>query len=50
MRLPDARDKLKNDWRYAIRLANTGVWDEQNGSNILVGELKIPRQKVLVTP
>ncbi len=33
--LPDAYSSLANDPRYAVRLANTGVWEETTGMNNL---------------
>ncbi len=33
--LPDRSTKLQNDPRYAIRLANEGVWDQEKGYNKL---------------
>jgi hypothetical protein len=33
--LPDAAGTLAGDPRYAIRFANTGVWDAANGLNAL---------------
>jgi hypothetical protein len=33
--LPDAAGTLAGDPRYAIRFANTGVWDASNGLNAL---------------
>jgi len=34
--LPDAAASLRDDSRYAIQLANDGVWDETTGLNRLV--------------
>jgi hypothetical protein len=47
--LPDGADKLRDNARYAIRLANTGVWDENTGTNVLIGEMKIPNPKAQIT-
>ena len=33
--LPDASERLADDPRYAIRLANEGTWDEETGLNVL---------------
>jgi hypothetical protein len=35
LRMPDASSALKNDPRYAIRLANSGTWDATTGDNII---------------
>lgn len=35
LRLPDASSSIASDNRYAIRLANTGVWDASTGRNNL---------------
>jgi hypothetical protein len=35
LRMPDASSSLKNDARYAIRLANSGTWDPTTGDNII---------------
>jgi hypothetical protein len=35
LRMPDPSDRLSNDVRYMIRLANVGVWDAANGWNNL---------------
>jgi hypothetical protein len=34
--LPDASASLRDDPRYAIRLANEGTWDDSSGLNVLV--------------
>ena len=39
--LPDDADSLRNDPRYAIQLANDGVWDATTGDNIVVRELRV---------
>ena len=41
VRMPDADDRLADDARYAIRLANTDVWDEATGDNVLVRTLRV---------
>ena len=33
--LPDPEETLKDDPRYSIRLANTDMWDETEGWNLL---------------
>jgi hypothetical protein len=48
--LPDPAPGLRNNSRYAIRLANTGAWDENTGTNILIGEMKMPKSKVQIIP
>jgi len=35
LRLPDPFESLAGDSRYAIRMANDGVWDAETGSNLL---------------
>ncbi len=39
--LPDADARLRDDSRYAIRLANAGVWDEATGTNTFTRSLRI---------
>ena len=39
--LPDAASRLKDDPRYAIRLANEGVWDAATGDNVLTETLRV---------
>jgi hypothetical protein len=39
--LPDDASALRGDPRYAIRLANDAVWDEETGENVLVRDLPI---------
>jgi hypothetical protein len=39
LRLPDAAASLADDVRYAIQLANTGVWDDATGDNVLSQQL-----------
>jgi hypothetical protein len=34
--LPDAAENLRDRPEYAVRLANTGLWDESDGKNALV--------------
>ena len=41
LRLPDASSKLTADPRYAIQLANDGMWDAATGDNVLTHELVI---------
>ena len=33
--MPDAAAALRDDSRYAIRLANEGLWSEEDGLNVL---------------
>jgi hypothetical protein len=39
--LPDAGARLQDDPRYAIRLANTDVWDAASGENIITRALRV---------
>jgi hypothetical protein len=39
--LPDEAATLEADYRYAIQLANEGVWSEAEGHNVLTRELSI---------
>jgi hypothetical protein len=39
--LPDAAPSLRDDPRYAIRLANRGLWDDGAGLNVLSRELRV---------
>lgn len=39
--LPDPAPSLASDPRYAIRLANKGVWDPDTGDNVLTRELRV---------
>ena len=39
--LPDAAPGLADDSRYAIRLANPGVWDNDLGYNVLVDDIVV---------
>ena len=39
--LPDAAETLRDDPRYAIQLANDGVWNAATGENVLVRELHV---------
>ncbi|MEN6306773.1 MAG: DUF4832 domain-containing protein [Anaerohalosphaeraceae bacterium] len=48
LHLPDAAESLRDNSRYAIRLANTNVWDETTGSNILVRQVEIPSPQVQI--
>jgi len=34
--IPDAENSLRNDVRYAVRFANTGVWDGDTGIHATV--------------
>jgi hypothetical protein len=39
--LPDASPALRDDPRYAIQLANTGVWNPVTGTNTLASEVPV---------
>ncbi len=41
LRMPDDASRLASDARYAIQLANTGVWDAATGDNVLTRALVI---------
>jgi hypothetical protein len=41
LRLPDPYSKIAGDARYAIQMANTGMWDAATGDNVLTRSLKI---------
>ncbi len=41
LRLPDEAGSLADDSRYAIRMANQGMWDDANGDNVLTAALSI---------
>lgn len=41
LHLPDPSPRLRDDPRYAYRVANTGVWDEARGYNRLAGGLSV---------
>lgn len=41
VRLPDAEPSLAADARYAIQLANDGMWNPQTGDNVLIDALMI---------
>jgi len=41
LHLPDAYSSLAADPRYAVRFANTGVWEENSGMNNLGAEITI---------
>jgi Domain of unknown function (DUF4832)/Domain of unknown function (DUF4874) len=43
LRLPDASESIRKDYRYAIRFANTNVWDAATGSNILATGIRISK-------
>jgi hypothetical protein len=49
LRLPDPAPVLRDDPRYAIRLANTNVWDENTGTNVLIRGMEIPKPKIQIT-
>jgi hypothetical protein len=50
LRLSDPASSLRNDPHYAIRLANTGVWNEETGSNVLIRQMNIPKVTTITTP
>jgi Domain of unknown function (DUF4832)/Domain of unknown function (DUF4874) len=39
--LPDEAQGLRNDPRFAVRLANDGVWDEKTGENVLASTFQV---------
>ena len=39
--LPDADEALRGDPRYAVQLANEGVWDAERGENVIIPELTV---------
>jgi hypothetical protein len=39
--MPDAAESLKGAPAYAVRLANTGVWDDATGENVIAQELSV---------
>jgi hypothetical protein len=39
--LPDDADRLRDDPRYAIRLANQGLWEPDSGANTITRTLRI---------
>ena len=39
--LPDASSSLRNSPAYAVRFANTDVWDPDSGINILTSNLQV---------
>ena len=41
VRLPDESPSLSDDPRYAIRLANDGVWNDDTGDNVLTPALVV---------
>ncbi len=50
--LPDDAPTLRKDSRYAIRMANDGVWDSETGLNRLVGGIVVkapPRPPAIAT-
>lgn len=50
LHLPDAYAKLAGDARYAIRFANTGVWDAASGMNDLGASVSISGSQVTPEP
>jgi hypothetical protein len=49
LRLPDPTPVLRDNPRYAIRLANMGVWDENTGTNVLIRGIEIPKPEIQIT-
>jgi hypothetical protein len=41
--MPDAYETLASDARYAVRMANTGVWDDTTGYNDLGATIEIDK-------
>ena len=46
LHLPDAYSTLASDPRYAVRFANTGVWDEETGMNALNASVEVTEKSV----
>lgn len=47
LHLPDKYEAIASDPRYAVRLANEGVWDEQTGMNDLMTQVVISQAAAL---
>ena len=47
LHLPDKYEAIASDPRYAVRLANEGIWDEQTGMNDLIAEIVISQAAAL---
>ena len=41
IRLPDKSPSIHGDPRYAVRFANTGIWVESTGTNVLTKDLTV---------
>ena len=41
LKLPDDSESLAGDARYAIQMANAGVWDASTGENVLSDSIVI---------
>ena len=50
LHMPDAYASLAADSRYAVRFANTGVWDEETGYNDLNAEVTISEKVIPFDP
>ena len=50
LHMPDAYATLATDSRYAVRFANTGVWDEETGYNDLNAEVTISEKVIPFDP
>ena len=50
LHMPDAYASLAADSRYAVRFANTGVWDEETGYNDLNAEVTINEKIIPFDP
>ena len=48
--LPDAYASLADDPRYAVRFANTGVWDSETGMNALGATVSVTERETPPTP
>lgn len=48
--LPDASDKLADDPRFAVRFANSEVWDAETGMNSLNASVTIKEKQVIPDP
>ena len=43
IRLPDAAPSLRDDARYAVRIANAAAWDADTGTNLLDARVSVER-------
>lgn len=46
IKMPDFESSISEDVRYAIRFANTGVWDSNTGINVIKTDLQISQSAV----